>query len=125
MILIGVDCATKPNKTGLALGTFENGQLTVVCAKVGSKGELPETIITDWLPKEQPVLLAFDAPLGWPISLGKELSAHNAGMLLRGDSDDLFRRETDRTVKRETRKQPLDVGADRIARTAHSARFNS
>lgn len=33
----------------------------------------------------------------------------------------LFRRETDRDVKRRLGKQSLDVGADRIARTAVSA----
>jgi len=121
VIIIGVDCATEPGKTGLALGTFENGQLTVVCAKVGSKSEPPEAIIADWLPNKRPVLLALDAPLGWPTALAKGLVNHNAGELLRGDSNYLFRRETDRMVKKGTDKQPLDVGADRIARTAHSA----
>jgi hypothetical protein len=35
--------------------------------------------------------------------------------------NDMFRRETDRFIHRELRKKPLDVGADRIARTAHAA----
>jgi hypothetical protein len=35
--------------------------------------------------------------------------------------DQLFRRETDRDVKRRINKQSLDVGADRIARTAHAS----
>lgn len=34
---------------------------------------------------------------------------------------DIGRRETDRFVERRLGKRPLDVGADRIARTAHSA----
>ena len=33
----------------------------------------------------------------------------------------MFRRETDRFVHSELQKMPLEVGADRIARTAHSA----
>ena len=33
----------------------------------------------------------------------------------------LFRRETDREIKRRLGRQPLDVGADRIARTGHRA----
>ena len=33
----------------------------------------------------------------------------------------MFRRGTDRFVQKAARKTPLDVGADRIARTAHAA----
>jgi hypothetical protein len=33
----------------------------------------------------------------------------------------MFRRQTDRFIKARTGKQPLDVGADRIARTAFAA----
>jgi hypothetical protein len=33
----------------------------------------------------------------------------------------MFRRETDRFIQRTLGKTPLDVGADRIARTAHAA----
>jgi hypothetical protein len=36
-------------------------------------------------------------------------------------ANDLFRRATDRFVKARLGKQSLDVGADRIARTAHAA----
>lgn len=46
---------------------------------------------------------------------------HWAGEVVEGEPDLLFRRGTDRFVKRMLGKQPLDVGADRIARTAHSA----
>jgi hypothetical protein len=35
--------------------------------------------------------------------------------------NEMFRRETDRFVQRTVGKTPLDVGADRIARTAHAA----
>jgi len=36
-------------------------------------------------------------------------------------ADMLFRRETDRIITTRCGRRPLDVGADRIARTAHSA----
>ncbi|TQE98739.1 MAG: DUF429 domain-containing protein [Spiribacter salinus] len=39
----------------------------------------------------------------------------------RGTGHDLFRRATDRFIRERIGKQSLDVGADRIARTAHAA----
>jgi hypothetical protein len=67
------------------------------------------------------VLVAIDAPLGWPAPLGDELADHRAGGRLRASADELFRRHTDREVAARLGKTPLDVGADRIARTAHAA----
>jgi hypothetical protein len=66
-------------------------------------------------------LVAIDAPLGWPIGLGQTLHSHEAGAPIGLEANWMFRRETDRAIKRRTGKQPLDVGADRIARTAHAA----
>jgi hypothetical protein len=60
-------------------------------------------------------------PLGWPAALAETLAGHTAGRVVRGDPHLLFRRDTDRFVKAAIGKQPLDVGADRIARTAHAA----
>ncbi len=65
-----------------------------------------------------PILLCVDAPLGWPAALGRALVDHRAGSALVGDADSLFRRATDRDIRRRVGKTPLDVGADRIARTA-------
>jgi hypothetical protein len=48
-------------------------------------------------------------------------SDHFAGRPLSVLPDELFRRKTDRYIKDETGKTPLDVGADRIARTAYAA----
>jgi predicted nuclease with RNAse H fold len=42
-------------------------------------------------------------------------------MPINEEADVLFRRYTDRIVKEKIKRQPLDVGADRIARTAHAA----
>ncbi len=64
------------------------------------------------------VVLAVDAPLGWPEPMGPALAGHAAGDPLDQPANDLFRRETDRVVRRLYGRQTLDVGADRIARTA-------
>ena len=41
-----------------------------------------------------------------------------AGNVIDNDAHSMFRRATDIEIKRRTDQQPLDVGADRIARTA-------
>jgi uncharacterized protein (DUF433 family) len=53
--------------------------------------------------------------------MGAELSRHRAGEPIVVAANDLFRRTTDRYIQRYYGKTPLDVGADRIARTAHAA----
>ena len=53
--------------------------------------------------------------------LGDELAAHRAGAVLQTPAYGLFRRSTDNIVAERVGKRPLDVGADRIARTAHAA----
>ena len=53
--------------------------------------------------------------------MGSTLNGHLAGDPLNITPDEMFRRETDRFVKERLDKQSLDVGADRIARTAHAA----
>jgi hypothetical protein len=74
-----------------------------------------------WVESHSNVLLALDAPLGWPAPMGEELSTHVAGGPIRVARNEFFRRHTDIFVQRTTGKTPLDVGADRIARTAHWA----
>lgn len=119
--LIGVDCATDPAKVGLARGVFDDGLTLLEVRTGGREVELQETL-RHWLASgEGPVLLAFDAPLGWPAPLGPALAGHRAGAPLPDPPNALFRRETDRFIQRRLGKTPLDVGADRIARTAHAA----
>jgi hypothetical protein len=69
----------------------------------------------------RPALIGLDAPLGWPAAMGRVLSGHRAGEAVGLPANDLFRRHTDRVVRERIGKQPLDVGADRIARTAVAA----
>ena len=119
--IIGIDCATEGAKTGLVLAVLDNGELRIDQATVGRR-RCPRSIVLEWLTdSDDATLLAIDAPLGWPEPLVTSLTSHTAGARIAAPADCVFRRETDRFVQRELRKTPLDVGADRIARTAHAA----
>ena len=121
--IIGVDCATQPNKTGIARGETENGRLVIRNVERGSKHRTPAVILREWLgtARGRPTLLALDAPLGWPVGMGTALHEHRAGRLIEVHPNYMFKRITDRCVKARTGKNPLEVGANLIARTAHSA----
>lgn len=77
--------------------------------------------IASWIASDKPTLVALDAPMSWPASLGKSLYTHKAGEHIATESDMLFSRVTDKIVRENTRKKPLEIGADRIARAARSA----
>ncbi len=119
--IIGIDAATKAKNMGLACGkvTGEKCQLFEVV-----QDKNPVERIAGWMDGgPDTVLLAVDAPLGWPKQLGESLNDHLAGMPLgvpRHESNRLFRRHSDQVIKELVGKQPLDVGANFIARTAHS-----
>ena len=138
--LFGVDCAAQAERTGILHARWEPDREperkrgpTVDAVIEGASFEALTARIREFLPhgsdtapvSEQPqpapAVLALDAPLGWPARLGTALSGHRAGHPLTVDADRLFRRETDRVVRARVGKQTLDVGADRIARTAVSA----
>lgn len=119
--VIGIDCATDVHKVGLAMGVYSNSNITMLETKLGSDGNSIAEIIKGWIQTDNAVIIAIDAPLGWPEDLGNSLCKHLAGQTILVESNLLFRRETDRFIKKILRKQPLDVGADRIARTAHAA----
>lgn len=119
--IIGLDCATDPQKTGIALGMFDERRTKLEKAQIGKRDKSVVKIIADWIDPNDKVLIAIDAPLGWPTKLGNELVKHIAGKRLKGSADDLFSRLTDKTVRKKLDKKPLDVGANLIARTAHIA----
>lgn len=116
--IIGIDCATDPKKVGLAKAVLSRGRVLVQHAEPGTAKNNITQRVTEWLESDRPALIALDAPLGWPEALGSALAHHNAGEVIKDEPNNLFRRETDRFIKNRTAKQPLDVGADRIARTA-------
>ncbi|MTK06667.1 MAG: DUF429 domain-containing protein [Hungatella sp.] len=111
--IIGVDCSAE---VGLAMGEYHNSGISLFETKFGSDGNSIAEIIVDWIQTDDKVVLAIDAPLGWPEDLGNSLSSHLVGQTLSVESNLLFRRETERFIKKTLGKQPLDVGADRIAR---------
>jgi len=119
--IIGIDCATQANKVGLARGFVKDSSLIIDNITKPTGKERISDIITSWIVPEVKTLLAIDAPLGWPKSLGEKLIHHSAGNSLNTESNELFRRDTDKFIKKHVGKQSLDVGADRIARTAHAA----
>jgi predicted RNase H-like nuclease len=119
--IIGIDCATNTKKVGLARGYLDGDQLSIDRLTKPGSGQSVCDVVSEWIDLNIPTLLAVDAPLGWPDSLGQNLHEHTAGEVISVDPNLMFRRETDRFIKREINKQPLDVGADRIARTAHAA----
>jgi hypothetical protein len=119
--LLGIDCATIPQKTGLALGELRDGKVHILRCGTGTNSELPAKIAADWLHGYDKALIALDAPLGWPRALGTHLRDHSAGLPLQADPNQLFRRATDREIEERLGKRPLEVGANLIARTAVAA----
>ena len=124
--IIGVDCATVPKKVGLAFASMGDCKIKLikvyVCSQMKSLEEVAESIAKR-IDKGIPTLLAIDAPLGWPDNMGELLAGHSAGQPIRKSANKMFRRQTDCFIKKKIRKQPLDVGADRIARTAYAALY--
>lgn len=118
MNIIGIDCAAQHKNIGMVNAEFVNGVIKIKDAKVGLKDVHP--ILSAWV-KQGPCLLCMDAPLGWPKPMATLLCNHSAGEMLHDDGNTFFRRETDLNIKRVFNKNPLDIGADRIARVALSA----
>jgi predicted RNase H-like nuclease len=121
MTIIGIDCATLASKTGLAFAEYGNGRLEVRECMIGGTSTPIAQQVARWLKSTRTALLALDSPLGWPALLGTTLANHKAGIPIHARSNDLFRRHTDEVVKETLGKSPLEVGADRIARTAVAA----
>lgn len=120
--IIGIDCATDDAKVGVAWATASPMGVRVMDASVCSRAEsVLDRVVRCAGEAEEPLLIAIDAPLGWPRPMGEALAGHRAGAELPVSPNDLFRRATDRHIQRRLGKTPLDVGADRIARTAHAA----
>lgn len=119
--IIGVDCATEPRNVGLALAERGSAEASLVAVERGSSSTSLARRIAEWMGDGRDVLLALDAPLGWPSALGDALYGHGAGGAISEAPDRLFRRLTDRVVHDRVGKLPLEVGADRIARTAVAA----
>lgn len=125
-IVIGVDCATETKKVGIAVATAFRETLrveelfpTVQRSRATNVAGLVAGRVREARNAGTPVLLALDAPLGWPEAMHREFAGHAAGRPLATGRRRMFSRYTDRFVYRQTGKNPLDVGANLIAKTAH------
>lgn len=122
--LVGLDAASQRSKFGYALGHLSaDGP----CVRVEAAGLLDdganviEATIAPFIAGGERVLIAIDAPLGWPDGLRQLLLGHAAGLPppVGLSKDRCFPRLTDLAVRKI--KIPLEVGADRIARAAMEA----
>lgn len=119
--IVGIDWSADSRKVGLALASVTDSKTRLLQVRVGKeKPSIAETV-ESLIPKSGTTLLAIDAPLGWPTAMGRSLICHQAGQSLPEPPDLMFHRLTDMVVKKEIGKTPLEVGANLIARTAHSA----
>ena len=121
VVLIGIDCATQPNKVGLALAQWDGAVVRIQDCRTGSAADPPAAIVSRWLQHSDTALLALDAPLGWPLALAQTLTGHQAGAGMGASAHALFRRRTDDAIHQRFRKRPLEVGANFISRTAVAA----
>ena len=120
--ILGVDAAANDANVGLASAICDGRSTTVNRVVVCSAKRRPSEVLSKWISEASGrVLIAIDGPLGWPVGMGRRLQGHQAGEPLTVPPNRLFRRETDRAIQTRLGKTPLDVGADRIARTAHAA----
>ena len=118
--IIGWDAAVDPRNTALSLVRYHvaRGTAHVVAHATPRTHDEQITTAEEWMRGDAPTLLCVDSPLGWPRQMAPMLSGHGAGAGIPATADELFRRFTDIDVRHRVGKTPLDVGADRIARTA-------
>ena len=119
--IVGIDCAVDPRNVGIAIASFADRRASIQKVSLGSSNDQIVDLVVETMRGSNKTLIALDAPLGWPRELGAALQEHEAGAHIPIHPNRLFRRATDRCVKERIGKQPLDVGADRIARTACAA----
>lgn len=118
MITAGVDLATQPAKTGLAVIEWRlaEARLTRLQLGVADRDVVQAALTAD--------KVGIDCPLGWPDDFIAFITAHAGGRveLSTAESGDELRRrlayrQTDRVV-RQAGYSPLSVAADRIGLTA-------
>ncbi|MEM9729743.1 MAG: DUF429 domain-containing protein [Myxococcota bacterium] len=117
--VVGLDVATQPRNVGVALCQASAKKVVVESVALGESWAQIDEEVARFV--EDSALVALDAPLGWPATMTSALAHHRAGQGVQGTPNAVFRRRTDDVVAEALGKRPLDVGADRIARTAHAA----
>src|SRR4051812_42603788 len=98
-VIVGVDCAAQPSDVGLARLRGRAGSWLLEEVALAEAKYLPEQIVADWIHGDNSqILLAMDAPLGWPVPMQDTLRNHTAGSAIDVDANDMFRRTTDRFI---------------------------
>jgi predicted nuclease with RNAse H fold len=122
VITVGVDLATEPANTAMAVLHWSSGGAVVHVLGLG----IQDTDITD--AARDADKLGIDCPLGWPDDFLRFLQEHHAGHVVapqdlagRDWRRKVAYRATDRAVKERTGLTPLSVAADRIGLTAMRA----
>lgn len=128
---MGVDLASKPEKTAVCLLRWEDGP-PVVVALCRGRADDGTPLHTKWLSTTgygirgqygAPITkIGIDAPFGWPEPFLDAVAAYRTGPAwptgLDNPLDECRLRETDRAVHRRSGKWPLSVSADKIAAPA-------
>ena len=118
--IVGIDFATKEPGRGMVLALRDNRGVRL--DRIWNRRDPFLEVLATWIDEaREATLIAVDAPLGWPAPLTAALESHRAGGAIKTPADCMFRRRTDDFVHQAIGKKPLEVGADRIARTAHAA----
>jgi hypothetical protein len=94
-MVIGVHCATQPQRTGLAFGQFTQDELVIREVRRATHDKLAHLIVKEWIQGSKQMLHCLDAPLGWPAALGQSLLHHRAGAAMAATTNALFVRMTD------------------------------
>jgi hypothetical protein len=99
--IIGLDWATQESKRGVAVARLDGGAVrdvrVVRCGRQAAALTGALEVIEN---SAAPVLLAIDAPLGWPAALGDSLREHRAGNAIAVPPHEMFSQATDRFVFR-------------------------
>lgn len=130
IIVYGIDMAVDAKKRGAVRAYFTDGILHESEVITNPTDEfLQQRIVNDL--KSHKVLIAIDAPLGWPIKF--KVQEHSAGNFFEVDSLDdpksfFFQRETERHIKKVTegsngKINPLEVTSSFIAGTTYSSLY--
>lgn len=139
MRIVGVDLASRDDRTGLAVLVAEAGSVRVQRAVQGAsdddvlgavegrpfEGGEPVAVGDQGAPGpagtgERAAAVGIDAPFGWPVAFTDALGAWAEGGSWTvgydaGDTLDLRMRVTDRVARSVTGRWPLSVSTDRIA----------
>ncbi|WP_432548001.1 DUF429 domain-containing protein [Kineococcus sp. SYSU DK004] len=123
MITVGVDLATQPARTGLAVVEWSPGRARVAHLALGATDA--DVVAAAGAPADK---VGIDCPLGWPDEFTAFVAAHTAGRLAQhvdtgpgADGEELRRRVAYRHTDRVLRRAgyvPLSVSTDRIGLTA-------